>query len=89
MSNKYTAWCTGKYNIQSSLKIIALQTALEYIKNTHRRMSIDDVHLSIVNIDSDIYTVEYTFYFTAFAESYLDIEKLIKKDEDFEVLNVN
>lgn len=86
MSNKYTAWCTGKYYIDASIKIMALQVALEYIKDNHRRMSIDDVHLSITNIDNNVYTVEYTFYFTTFAESYLDVEKLINKDESFEIL---
>lgn len=88
MNNKYVAWCSGKYNIHASIKIMALKIALEYIKSNHRRMSIDDVHLSITEIHDDYYTVEYTFYFTAFAESELDIENLINKEEQFEILTV-
>lgn len=89
MSYKYIACCTGKYDIRADLKIKAMASAIDNIYHEHRRISVDDVHLSIVSTDEydGFYTVEYTFYFTAFGESEIDIQKLIKKGETLEILS--
>lgn len=92
MSHKFISQCSGKCDVRADLKIKGLQEALQHIKDNHRRISIDDVHLNISNENATyngFYTVEYTFYFTAFAETNLDIEKLIKKGETLEILSVN
>ena len=90
MSNKYTACCTGMYDVRADLKIKAMSKAIDNIYNNHRRISVDDVHLIIASNDEydGFYTVEYTFYFTAFGESELDIEKLMKRGETLSIISV-
>ena len=89
MSHKYIAQCTGSYDIRADLKIIAMREAVDKIYQNHRRISVDDVHLSIASTDNydGFYSVEYTFYFTAFGESELDVEKIIQKGEHLEILS--
>lgn len=91
MSKKFVARCTGSYDIQADLKIKAMAFAVDNIYHNHRRISVDDVHLSIAGADSydGFYTVEYSFIFSTFGESELDVEKIIKKGETLEILSVN
>jgi hypothetical protein len=91
VSKKFIARCTGSYDIRADLKIKAMASAIDNIYHDHRRISVEDIHLSIASADSfdGFYTVEYSFIFSTFGESELDVEKIIKKGETLAILSVN
>lgn len=86
---KYIAECSGKYDIHADLKIKAMAIAIDNIYQNHRRISVEDIHLSVASEDTfdGFYAVEYSFIFTTFGDSELDVEKIIKKGETLNILS--
>lgn len=87
MSKLFIGKCTGSYEVNAPLKILAFQEALRLVYKYHRRLSVDNIYLYVFASDGDDYTVNYSFQFSAYGESEIDIQKLIKKGETLEILS--
>lgn len=91
MSHKYTVEVWGIMEVRADLKRLALLKTLEEINKNYQKASIDKVELEILTTADNYtgyYEVEYDFKTIIYTDSEHNIERMIHKNDNFNIISV-